>query len=122
MKKLIKSFLMAVIACACLSLASCSKSADQIAKEAEELITADGSIAPENIDKALDLYEAAADQMLSLKDKCEEAAKEMDFDNPAMQEALKIAAAGVTIQSGLCNSELTPEQEARMREIDKKAE
>ena len=122
MKKLIKSFLMAVIACACLSLASCSKSADQIAKEAEELITTDGSIAPENIDKALDLYEAAADQMLSLKDKCEEAAKEMDFDNPAMQEALKIAAAGVTLQSGLFNSELTPEQEARMEEIDKKAE
>lgn len=122
MKKLIKSFLMAVIACACLSLASCSKSADQIAKEAEELITADGSIAPENIDKALDLYEAAADQMISLKDKCEEAAKEMDFDNPAMQEALKIAAAGVTLQSGLSNSELTPEQEARMEEIDKKAE
>ncbi|MGN1173347.1 MAG: hypothetical protein ACI4SO_06125 [Muribaculaceae bacterium] len=122
MKKLIKSFLMAVIACACLSLASCSKSADQIAKEAEELITADGSIAPENIDKALDLYEAAADKMKSLEDQCEEAATEIDLDNPAVQEALKIIAVGVVLQSGLSNSELTPEQQARMEEIDKKAE
>ena len=120
MKKLIKSFLMAVIACACLSLASCSKSADQIAKEAEELITTDGSIAPENIDKALDLYEAAADQMISLKDKCEEASKNMDFDNPDVKEALQLAAVGEALQTALSNSELTPEQEARIAEINKK--
>ena len=120
MKKIFKTFLVTLVAFACMSLVSCTKSAEQIVDEAEELINDDGTINSENIDKVLNLYEAAIDNMTGLKDKCEEASKNMDFDNPDVKEALQLAAVGEALQTALSNSELTPEQEARIAEINKK--
>ena len=120
MKKIFKTFLVAFVAFACMSLVSCTKSAEQIVNEADELINDDGTIESKNIDKVLDLYEAAIDRMTGLKDKCEEASKNMDFDNPDVKEALQLAAVGDALQTALSNSELTPEQEARIAEINKK--
>ena len=68
MKKIFKTFLVAFVAFACMSLVSCTKSAEQIVNEADELINDDGTIESKNIDKVLDLYEAAIDGMTGLKD------------------------------------------------------
>ena len=56
------------------------------------------------------------DRIKSIK----EASKNMDFDNPDVKEALQLAAVGDALQTALSNSELTPEQEARMKAIQEK--
>lgn len=120
MKKLFKTFLLAIVACACFSLVSCSKSAEQIAKEASELVAEDGSIAADNIDDALDLYETACDKVIALEDDIKKAGESLDFSNPVLAEAAQLATAADVISRGLANSQLSPEQQSRKAEIDAK--
>lgn len=124
MKKYIfKTCLMAIVACFCLSIASCSKSPEQISKEAHELINDEGAIDPENIDKAIDLYEATVNQVAELTEKlnkAKESGEEISFDNPLLAESIILAEAGGSLSKALSNSQLSDEQTERLDEIESK--
>ena len=124
MKKYIfKTCLMAIVACFCLSIASCSKSPEQISKEANELINDEGAIDPENIDKAIDLYEATVNQVAELTEKlnkAKESGEEISFDNPLLAESIILADAGGSLSKALSNSQLSDEQTKRLDEIESK--
>ena len=124
MKKYIfKTCLMAIVACFCLSIASCSKSPEQISKEAHELINDEGAIDPENIDKAIDLYEATVNQVAELTEKlnkAKESGEEISFDNPLLAESIILADAGGSLSKALSNSQLSDEQAERLDEIESK--
>lgn len=124
MKKYIfKTCLMAIVACFCLSIASCSKSPEQISKEAHELINDEGAIDPENIDKAIDLYEATVNQVAELTEKlnkAKESGEEISFDNPLLAESIILADAGGSLSKALSNSQLSDEQTERLDEIESK--
>lgn len=124
MKKYIfKTCLMAIVACFCLSIASCSKSPEQISKEAHELINDEGAIDPENIDKAIDLYEATLNQVAELTEKlnkAKESGEEISFDNPLLAESIILADAGGSLSKALSNSQLSDEQTKRLDEIESK--
>ena len=124
MKKYIfKTCLMAIVACFCLSIASCSKSPEQISKEAHELINDEGAIDPENIDKAIDLYEATVNQVAELTEKlnkAKESGEEISFDNPLLAESIILAEAGESLSKALSNSQFSDEQAKRLDEIESK--
>ena len=124
MKKYIfKTCLMAIVACFCLSIASCSKSPEQISKEAHELINDEGAIDPENIDKAIDLYEATVNQVAELTEKlnkAKESGEEISFDNPLLAESIILADAGGSLSKALSNSQLSDEQTKRLDELESK--
>lgn len=124
MKKYIfKTCLMAIVACFCLSVASCSKSPEQISQEANELINDEGAIDPENIDKAIDLYEATVNQVAELTEKlnkAKESGEEISFDNPLLAESIILAEAGGSLSKALSNSQFSDEQAERLDEIESK--
>ena len=122
-KYILKTCLMAIVACFCLSVASCSKSPEQISKEANELINDEGAIDPENIDKAIDLYEATLNQVAELTEKlnkAKESGEEISFDNPLLAESIILADAGGSLSKALSNSQLSDEQTERLDEIESK--
>ena len=122
-KYILKTCLMAIVACFCLSVASCAKSPDQISKEAHELINDEGAIDPENIDKAIDLYEATVNQVAELTEKlnkAKESGEEISFDNPLLAESIILADAGGSLSKALSNSQLSDEQTKRLDEIESK--
>ena len=124
MKKYIfKTCLMAIVACFCLSIASCSKSPEQISKEAHELINDEGAIDPENIDKAIDLYEATVNQVAELTEKlnkAKESGEEISPDNPLITDGIVLATAGASLRDALSNSQFSDEQAKRLDEIESK--
>lgn len=120
-KYILKTCLMAIVACFCLSLASCSKSPEQISKEADELINNEGSVSTENIDKALDLYEVAVTKAAELSEKLEESDnsdEEITLDNPLIADAMVLANAGTNLRNALSKSELSEEQSKRLSDIE----
>ena len=122
-KYILKTCLMAIVACFCLSIASCSKSPEQISKEAHELINDDGTIDPENIDKAIDLYEATVNQVAELTEKlnkAKESGEEFSLDNSLIAESMVLADAGGSLTNALSNSQLSDEQAKRLDEIESK--
>lgn len=122
-KYILKTCLMAIVACFCLSLASCSKSPEQISKEANELINDEGAIDPENIDKAIDLYEATVNQVAELTEKlnkAKESGEEISPDNPLITDGIVLATAGASLRDALSNSQFSDEQAKRLDEIESK--
>ncbi len=122
-KYILKTCLMAIVACFCLSVASCSKSPEQISKEAHELINDEGAIDPENIDKAIDLYEATVNQVAELTEKlnkAKESGEEISPDNPLITDGIVLATAGASLRDALSNSQFSDEQAKRLDEIESK--
>ena len=122
-KYILKTCLMAIVACFCLSVASCSKSPEQISKEANELINDEGAIDPENIDKAIDLYEATVNQVAELTEKlnkAKESGEEISPDNPLITDGIVLATAGASLRDALSNSQFSDEQAKRLDEIESK--
>ena len=122
-KYILKTCLMAIVACFCLSVASCSKSPEQISKEAHELINDEGAIDPENIDKAIDLYEATVNQVAELTEKlnkAKESGEEISPDKPLITDGIVLATAGASLRDALSNSQFSDEQAKRLDEIESK--
>lgn len=118
-KLLIKTFVMAVVAFACITMASCSKSAEELSNDAKELVK-DGKIAPENVDKALNVYDAVIEKIVSLQEETEDSAKNFEFDSPVFAELKLLKEAGDLLEDGLAAAQLTAEQQARQQEISEK--
>ena len=125
MKKLLfKTFLMAVVACACLSLSSCGKSAEALNAEADDLVT-DGKIDKDKIDDALDLYDDVADKMESMVDDVVDYEVKRDGDEDyedadLEEEVMLVSEAYDKLRSALYDAKLDKDQKKRFKEINKR--
>lgn len=118
-KLLIKTFLVAIVACACFTLASCSKSAEDLNKEAKALVRADGTIAADDIDDAIDLMQQLADKAKSIQSDVVDATKDRDFDNPVFEEATLVGQAALMLGAALDASNLSAEQTNKLLDVAK---
>ena len=82
-----------------------------------------GVIDPENIDKAIDLYEATVNQVAELTEKlnkAKESGEEISPDNPLITDGIVLATAGASLRDALSNSQFSDEQAKRLDEIESK--
>lgn len=122
MKKLLfKTFLVAIVACVCFSMASCSKSAEDLNKEVNELVK-DGKIDKENIDEAIDLLGQIVDKTIDLAEENKDVKDISDIDADALKDAATLAEAANTLGNALEKSELSAEQQKALQDAFKKFE
>lgn len=87
--------LLVLVAASALALTACTKSADSLQKEAEEIVTEQGTVPADRFDEAVDLYEEILDKAI------------VAFENinmetgDGMEEATKLANALEIVKTGL---------------------
>ena len=122
MKKLLfKTFLVAIVACACFTLASCSKSADDLNNEVKEMVK-DGKIEKENIDDAIDLLGQIVDKAIELAEENKNVEDISDIDADAVKDAVTLAQAANTLGNALEKTELSKDQEEALQDLCNKFE